>query len=399
MSLSLSPETKSIWSIARNKNSGQAKSKSDASHIEHPRSSLGSVNKSIVPFPIPYKTEEKQFARLIDKMKGGGYELDLTQHYTRKRVKLVLDWSVRNINQTRRLSKPALFKVFGNSTNELSQYLRDMLLVKEQGHSRSQAKSAKWTVNQKAIHNLWFLFYNQELDMKTEQLKSWAALAKAQGFSFEYTEPTIGGRRYNELQIMPKEIKKQIYKGYWDYDLSASNVTLIKQTAQMAAHDNGWEFETPRINWYLANKGAFRIAVAKTFKITLPEAKEIMQCIFSLAYFEGNDNSHAFQILGKKSLEQFMDHPMLQELRTEMIECWKILMGKDWTNGEKRFRLYEQLERQIIDAVEAQLKGKRYLLQHDGFLLLERDELDLVDLISQVKARTGLDVSLDVVQL
>ena len=201
MPLKLSSETKSLWSIPRNKNSGQAKSKSDASLIGVAAPESGGVNKSIVPFPIPYKTEEKQFARLIDKMKGCGYKLDLTQHYTRKRVELVLGWSVRNINQTRRLSKPALFKVFGNSTNELSQYLRDRLLIKEQGHSRSQAKSAKYTVNQKATHNLWFLFYNQELDMEAEQLKSWAALTKAQGFSFEYTEPTVGGRRYNELQM------------------------------------------------------------------------------------------------------------------------------------------------------------------------------------------------------
>lgn len=391
----LSKETKAIWKIDRKPKSGRSASKSIIIHIGEGAPEVPGVSKSI----SPNHSDEKKMTRLISSLKGEGYQIDMTDKRIRTRVLNVLDWAVRNAGNKRRLSKKYLDLVFGQQQNPLSQYLRDTLLVKARGHCKSKSKSTEWNIHPKSVEKMWLEVNGSPINLEVEQLAAWTNLANQhQDSNFEYSEPTLGGRRYHELQQMPKNIKKQVYVGFFDYDLSAANVTLISQMAQIAAHDKGDDFETPRIDKYLAQKGAYRAQVAKLFNISAPECKELMQCIFSLAYIDENMNSHAFTILGTK-LAHFMNHPHFQELREEISECWKVIMGKDWADGEKRFREYEKLERQIIDAVEAQLKGKKYLLQHDGFLLLEKEPLDMDYITRQVLAKTGLDVKLDEVQL
>lgn len=340
----------------------------------------------------PYSPEGKMLTVLLAEIKGDTqFRPNLQDKRVLNRTKDCLDWCIRH-QARNRVSHKSLDKVFGQSQNHTSFWLRSKLLNKLRGHSKDKGKAAEWQVNIGGVKSLWFEIYGEEINLEQEEFKAWERASFQYGKGpFEYTEPVKGGRRYHEMQQLPKKYRGDIWRGYYEYDLSAANVTLITQQAK-AIYEN---LQTPRLDKYLFNKGPFRAALAAQFGVSLTEAKELVQCVISLATFNTTDFSHAYTVLSHKKFAEFVHHPYFQEMRAEIQECWRVLLPKEWADGEARFRKYEQIERLIIDVCEQHLRGKNYLLQHDGFLLMEREPLNLPMLTAAIEAQTGYIVGLE----
>jgi len=324
--------------------------------------------------------------------------LDFAEPRINKRVKNVLDWCLRmGINKPAfRISKTALSTTFGHQTNHTSLVLRTVLLTKMRGHVKSKQKSTEWKISTGGFMKLWNKFYGEEFDIESieeNEIRAWEKIVKAHKIGpFSYTEPTAGGRRYHELQQMPKKYKAHFYGGFYDYDLSTANVTLISQQAKMINE----ELDTPRLDKYIKNKSAIRDAIGTQFGLSKKEIKEVMQAVFSLAYFDDNDHCGVYRKLGKEKLVEFVNHPFLQELRAEITECWRVLLPNNaWADGVLRFKAYEKIEREVLDAIEIDLRGHHYLLQHDGFLLMETTPLDISRVMGNLKERLGYDIIID----
>ena len=309
-----------------------------------------------------------------------------------RRAKSVLYWAVRQGLATRRISHGRLDKVFGQQQNPVSEYLRRRLLVSGRGHNKDAHKSKEWSINQRGLANVWLEVRGTELDLAQHELDAWRQVLHLG--PYEYSEPTPGGRRYHELQQVPRRLRSVLFPGAIEYDLSAANVTLVSQRAK----ELNTNLRTPYLDKYLTNKTAFRQAIATQFKVSAVEAKELFQAIFSLAHMVPSEWSLPYSIMDSTRYHSFVCEPVLQALRLEIVECWRALLPKSWAAGAERFRAYELLEREVMNAVELQLTGQ-YLLQHDGFLWLGPDRLDPDDLAQRVQGATGYSVVLEETRL
>ena len=377
---------KNIWLI-RDKTSKSTFEKS----IDNSEVSENSEQRIEVPMSVR-RSSERQLEILLQALKVKTFPFNLADKRVKDRLNKVLNWCIIRYKRSEfRASTVTLRSIFGNEFNPLSGYLRARLLMKEKGHHKSRSgkqNSCTWKISLPALHELYKVNNQVDFDYQINLIEFWQKQWDERVMPFIYEEVSEG-RRYNDLQLMPREVRPVILKGFIEYDLSASNLTLIVQQAKLL-----FDINTPRIDKYLANKKVFRVALSSQFQITPKEAKELLQMLISLANFVPNDHSAPYTILGNKRLNEFMTHPFLKELRDEVIECWKIILPKDWKVGELRFRAYEKMERIVMDAITSELKGQ-FLLQHDGFLWLEKEPLDCCKLQETVKNNTGWDIILE----
>ena len=127
------------------------------------------------------------------------------------------------------ISSAVLTKAFGNQNSPQAARLRAMLLV-QSGTYQPGVKSYSYTLQRDGYAKLAALIgmaLVSDVEMARELYGGIAAGKEAP----EYTEPTKGARRYHAVQNLPKTLRAEVFKGWFDYDIEAAAPTLVYQFA------------------------------------------------------------------------------------------------------------------------------------------------------------------------
>lgn len=345
------------------------------------------------------------------------YALKPEQPRVRARIQKVLEFLKPYLLQSKpkSISSAALTKVFGNQKSPQAARLRAMLLI-QSGVYKPGVKSYEYTVKRGGYEQLAGMIgvpVASNLDLARELYSGIATGAEVPA----YTEPTVGARRYHAVQNLPKSIRAEVFKGWFDYDIEAAAPTLVYQRAcQVYLRLNPKKTSTPfpAIAQLVEDRTSVRQQVAKLTGVDMTTAKSIVIRLFFGAGLVPNGKQAIFRLVNRDRdvLDRLKSDPFVLAFRREVALMWKlVLMDEDSRNGMTAFRtgkvtprpstrgkqrmgIYLRLERQVIDVVEDVLRkdGSVPVLIHDGFMVRGRIEREQIE--QEVQARIGFLIRL-----
>lgn len=333
----------------------------------------------------------------------------------RKKAIAVLDWcdSLRLFKKGKIVHHDTLTEVFGNrSQRGLAKWLYSNLLT-QTGHYMPGTTSYSYYLNErgyKKVHRL----LGSEPKAENEIIKEVYAPIISGVEKPEYKDS--GTRRYHPIQNVKRDIRAEIFAGWWDYDIENCAPTLIHQFVTTA----WWDVpisknEYPALIRLIEDKQAVREEIAKLTELDIQSVKKLLTAVF----FRGNpapsNKAGIFRILGLDIVKHqtFLNHPYIKQLRDDVLRLWSKailydeLITKNLKNLEeapslapkkrltrRRMSIYLSLERQVIHAIEEVLNEKAvpFINVHDGFMTKTRVQKRL--LIDRVKEKTGFSIKL-----
>jgi hypothetical protein len=224
-----------------------------------------------------------------------------------------------------------------------------------------------------------------------------------------------GGRLYeeNNLQGVTRHIRSVALAGLWDYDISNCHFTLISQLVKLRG------LSTPDIDEYLRNKRDRRSQLRKVLErasSTSVAEDDVKSAIISLAYGASLGYSPA--------LAELFDNPdvhnafrrdrWVMALESELRRCRDTLLGAYETNaGDYRILNRAGLQRSfsardanrafsflvtgaealILETVLKRWGPEIVLCIHDGWVA--QSELSIVDMESEIREKTGFEVTIE----
>jgi hypothetical protein len=304
-------------------------------------------------------------------------------------------------------------RYFGMSTNPLSKYLRDALLICTDDFYRFNSENNKckeYRLNENGLRalceNLNFnttIIYPSVIQVAKEDHS--AELASG---DFVYKDQS--SRLWHPLQRYRKQYRTQVLcdSGYeHDYDIETCAPTLIHQFAQQCGMDE-YCFA---IHKYLNEKTQIREQLAVALDLESAAIKEVINALFAGAIISRHEESDISHILAGDSarIEYLKQDAFIQELVSDIKKCWTAIIDSDkiarrrntQTNRlirvscKNKWHVYFELERVVIDSVRTYLdqNGMRYFLIHDGWTC--ENELDLNELELHVKNTTGYSIKFE----
>lgn len=287
-------------------------------------------------------------------------------------------------------------QLVGQDNRPFGKWFRSQILSCEEQNKGSIGRANRWSVCQERYMNLWELAFNEIWNKDRIMIREWTRKFAPYfaGQKPEYTD--TGGRRYCELQMLPNAYKPFVLKGCTEFDMSTAAPTIVIQAAMMIDPS----YIPSRAIAYIQKKKQLRLAIANMIDVDEKTAKEVMTCIASLAKDDPSPFSGLFRVLGndREKLNILKRSDWVQGFRADMEWAYDTLLGDLSQDGEARFRCYEQVERAIIDIVVAYLnkKGVNHLVQHDGFLILDKGvEISGDYLTSLVEQQLSLTITFD----
>jgi hypothetical protein len=330
----------------------------------------------------------------------------------------------------------------GSSSNPLSQYLREVLLICTDNSYRfnsEQNKSKRYRANHLGVQYLreqlkettaisWWHYrdlykanaqythsnvvlldeYQQEqadsaFDEYQEEIDSGQFVMKAKGY-----------REYHRLQTIPRDIrtKKFAQAGYChDYDIEAAAPTLLLQRARLMGHTTA----TPAIDAFLNNKVEIRQYLADTAHIEYSQAKQTITALFQGGILSTHSTNKIFTTIlhfNGSAISALQQCEYVELLKKEISDIWRTLSRdierqtivdrngntrKKRITGKQKAAIYGETEQEIIKSVKRYIKKKeksiRVMFEHDGWRcdrIIDRD-----DLISHVRRTTGYLIKID----
>lgn len=319
------------------------------------------------------------------------YHPNFTDPRVIKRVKSALrfvEWLTK-VNDETQISQTAIHKYIGNSGNQLSGYLKEVLLICTNDHYSKDAGVAKsyiknWsgvkfllaslkgrtTLTYPEWEEQWLkdnpIFARKKVDKKV-CVCGVCALCMLQpdtpqqpyiepeereprhtGQDYvdivndtieQYNDPLLSGefeyyekgdRDNTPFQSVAKYIRNPICKQYnyqLDYDIDCAMPSIISQYAKM----NGLTTATPMIDYYINNKKEVRQDLAKKLYINLKQAKLLINALCNKARLQKGSDYGMTQIRKDilKSdwrIDLAKKHPFIQAFRAEIDACWKQLV-------------------------------------------------------------------------
>ena len=278
-----------------------------------------------------------------------------------------------------------------NQAKPLFYWLRTKILGLPASYYHATAgKANSWLVQKESFARTWEEVFGRKFNY---------AIERAEQLRPEFQEyidgkplPLIshgeGQRVYGPHHLIENDVKRILLNGCADFDIQAACPTIMTQ------HIGGttWDVKFPLWRKYLGDRAYYRQMLAKEYKITLRQAKDVFQQLFSLGKFNGSTSGIGATV-GSNKCKQMLCDPFLTGLYSEASKLWK-QVGLD-ENGEGRFRMYEQLEQQIMQVLYDffEENGVRYWPFHDGFTILDKHINVSVDgLHEHVKEQTGFSV-------
>lgn len=318
-------------------------------------------------------------------------------------------------------------KYFGISSNKLSKYLRDQLLICTDDYYRYNSGASdtckKYILNQKGLDCLRenlkisnIINYPSVLQVaKTDHLP------ELESGNFAYEDKS--NRLWHPLQRYRKHYRTQILTehGYeHHYDISTCAPTLIHQYSQQIPEiviDGRWQ-QGPMdlylfaLRRYLNEKDQVRKEIAQGLELPSEAAKELINALFAGAVISRRKESDIYQILdGDISRIEWLKQDLyVQELQQDIKTCWEYIKPvmpkrtKKTSKGTERrlpisskqkWHKYFELERSVIDSVKTYLdqRGIKYFLIHDGWTC--NREIDREELSQFIRDQTGFNLKFD----
>jgi len=315
---------------------------------------------------------------------------------------------------------------FGSQRNELSQYLRQQLLIETNSHwSKDTGKCKEYVLNQNGVD---FLSDSIGLNKTTTQLypivvdlcQSEYQTELATG-SFEYNDQS--SRLWHPLQNFRREYKRDVLEqnGYQHhYDIQCCAMTLIHQYAQQipeVIHQSKWQ-QGPMdlylfaLRDYLRDRQSIRQNIAQEADIDTDTVKRIVNALLAGARLSCNPTTEIYQMLGGDvaRIRFLQQHEYLTQLREDIKICWDYIKptlprrSKLDKNKQERMMpvtsrqkwgVYFDLERQVLNEVREFLceTNNRHFLEHDGWSC--ENEINETDLSQRVFENTGFRVEFE----
>lgn len=344
-------------------------------------------------------------------------------------------WSTRYID-----------KYFGQQQHQLSQYLRDILLITTNNHfSITDHKCKEYRLNQlgarylrerlEQLHSLsWFQFVKDPSasDVNTnnitnthtipycitsptweyDMIKNWVKSDFAQEIStgdFQYTESN--NRLFHPIQNIRKQHREQLLaeEGLkYDYDIQCCAPTLILQYAKKL----GIKHSLITLTAYVKNRHVFRQQLADNAEISLETSKKLINALFNGARLGNNIDYKTSEMLNydMAKIAYLKQDAFVTSLRSDIKKCWDIIkknepkferidsdgvISTDRFNSRRKWSIYFRLERVVMNSIRTYVKSQRMrcLMIHDGWSC--DTQLDEQDLIAHVLRETGYEVQFE----
>jgi hypothetical protein len=233
----------------------------------------------------------------------------------------------------------------------------------------------------------------------------------------QYSEPTKGARRYHPIQNLPKTLRADLFKGWYDYDIEAAAPTLIYQEVcrvRLLIEPRRVDQPYPAIRRLVEDRATVRQHLIDVSGLDLKTAKGVLVALFFGARLVPHHKQAVYRLVGhdKAVIERLRADPYVGAFCREVRQMWAILLNhENATNGLKAMRTavvipkpstkakqrmgyYLRLERQVMGAIESSLRGQGMVpvLIHDGFMTKQRINKAAVE--AEVMRTTGFKIRL-----
>lgn len=364
------------------------------------------------------------------------YQPNFNDPRVARRVKRALGFATACFSETKERSWSTRYidRYFGVSSNPLSKYLRDTLLVCTDPHYSSLSHvSKKYKLNPQGVSKL------QTGSTPTCVLQvdpaAWAKEEFKQELStrvFKYTNKS--NRNWHPLQRVRREVKKDVFRDSnlrYQYDIQCCAPRLLLQYSQQIPEvldpikqvgpqnkkralwvQGPMDLWLPNLQAYLKDRNQIRNELSQRADITPALAKEIINALFAGAPLGLQKDSDIYQLLEGDiaRIHYLKQDPFISGLRDEIKIMWEYISptlqkrthvtkaGQVRTNkktSKQKWALYFQLEMIVLTAITDYLTetNNKFFTEHDGWVC--EFEVDQIALIDFVRTKTGFDIKLD----
>jgi hypothetical protein len=267
---------------------------------------------------------------------------------------------------------------FGDS--KFGRYLKNYLLIKTNPSFQPGLYSQQYRVDQDRLNKLRSRVGLGPTELRFTRIEDRFAQQQAQIASgnFEYNE--TGGRAYNGLQNIPKELKQQMFalRGYqYDYDIECCAPTLLLQKAQQI-NPQGRSFDY--IEFYIANKTIVRDELCIKHNLSNRQVKQILNGLFQGGIF---NTYHTNKIYGYvnhniSKIISLKEDEFIQSLQKDIKRLWQVIKedikitlncNPRRLTGTYKSSYYKILEGEVMMPIWRYLKRNKieHFREHDGF--------------------------------
>ena len=300
----------------------------------------------------------------------------------------------------------------GSQRNELSKYLRGMLLtcVREE-YSKDQGRCKEYKLNDEGLN-----FLEKKVDCKNTQT-TYSVVEVAKKFQteldsgIEYTDKS--SRLYHWFQNERKTVKRRVLADVelkHNYDIVCCAPTLFLQRSQQMPDPMDLYLEY--YNEYLTDRKAIRQRLAVECETDEQTIKRILNGLFQGGQISKYSSNIAFKELDGDiaKIEFLKQDPFVIGLQADIKVMWTYLKPlmqvrtkKDKRGitrrlpitGKQKAGLYRELERGVLDSIQMYLTetSNRFYLEHDGWSCL--NEISQRELVDYVRDQTGFKIQLE----
>jgi len=371
------------------------------------------------------------------------YQPKFTDPRVAARVRTALGFAIAVVSPTKphAWSTRYIDQYFGSQRNDLSKYLRDVLLITTDNHwNKDSGKCKEYILRESGVKYLresldgdisitWSDYDHDEkvtipnipyCSGSFDVTKSWDYRLvndwcrrefhqELEQLTFNYDLKS--DRFWHPIQNIRSEYRIPILANSglcYQYDIRTAAPTLIHQHAQHLDMDL-W---LPDLRNYIKNRNEIRTQLAEQLELDIKIVKVIINALFCGARIGNNPEFAISQLLNNDQarIELLKSLPFIQGLRSDIRCCWEYIEPsltrltretasgthrKVALNSTRKWRVYFQLERSVMSVIQTYLRdsGNRCFLEHDGWSC-ERP-VDINQLSEYVQQHTGFLIEFD----
>lgn len=329
------------------------------------------------------------------------------------------EWSTRYID-----------KWFGSQRNQLSQYLRQQLLIvtNERYQWGSEiSKCKEYRLNSAGVDHLLKAIGQVKTNdthitypIVVEVAQTEYAGELASGV-FTYNDQS--NRLWHPLQNFRRDAKQTVLEsaGYLHhYDIQCCAMTLIHQHSQRTPEvivagrwqSGPMDLYLFALREYLGDRSRVRAEIATAADLQPEVVKRMINALLAGAALSANSDGQIYQLLeGDVARIRFLQqHEYLTQLRQDIKTCWDYIKptmsrrSRTQATGSERmlpirsrdkWTVYFDLERRVLNEIRQYLieTTNRHFLEHDGWSC--EHELDIGILRERVRERTGFELEFE----
>ena len=299
----------------------------------------------------------------------------------------------------------------GSQRNELSRYLRKVLLIcVDERYNKETGQCKKYRLNQTGLDFL-------ETQVPTTKHKTtYSVVDLTNKFQDELDSRHIeyndtSDRLYHWLQNQKRAVKTEVFVQtglIHTYDIVCAAPSLLHQRSQQL----GMDLYLPYLRDYLVNRKQIRSELAEQSEIDIKTIKRLINGLFQGAQISKYNRTRCYQELdGDLARIEFLNqHEFIQGLKSDIRVMWEYLrpimplrtrLQKNGTerrvpiSGKQKTGLYRQLERQVLEVIKQYMTELdiKFYTEHDGWSC--NREINRESLRDFVRARTGFQLEFD----